>query len=62
MRMKPQPTLDMTYSMVLMEEHKRSNINTEPNNTTLVARQPIKKDHYNNNKKEKMKHKGRNGT
>lgn len=45
MRMKTQPTLDMTYSMVLMEEQKRSTTSPESNNTTLVAHQTNKKEY-----------------
>lgn len=51
MRMKPRRTLDVSYSMVLMEEQQRSNFSTNSKSTTaLVVRHGIKKDHYNKGK------------
>lgn len=45
MRMKPQPTLDMAYSVVLMEEQQRSTTNSESNNTASVVHQKPKKEY-----------------
>lgn len=50
MRMKPQPSLDMAYSMVLMEEQQRSTTNPEPNNTALVVHQANKKEYQSKDK------------
>lgn len=46
MRMKPQPTLDMTYSMVLMEEQQRSTSTIEPSSCALAVHQPNKKEYH----------------
>lgn len=50
-RMSPRPTLDVVYSMALMEEQKRSSSTIDVNNTTLAVtpetwRLQGKKDRY----------------
>lgn len=39
LQMRPQPTLDFGYSMVLIEEQQRGISNIETSNTALVAHQ-----------------------
>lgn len=50
-RMKPRPTVDMAYSIVMMEEHQSGNSTTKNEGTTLLAHQSKRKEYTTKDKK-----------